>query len=391
MVNGSSILNCTGCNFNLSDQSLAGDAITVADGGSSNTQSGVIETVNSASQAVLSFTWAGSGSSHDTVTISGQKLLYSASAHFNAADQGGTITSLAVPAGTTVSAVDNANIVNLNNQPTATTANATVAIGGSKDLIDNVATFTLGEVGQAITGSGIPTGTTVATFVNSHEITLSNQPTLTQNGVGTWAIPGTTLLSATAQFTAGDVGASVSGGDVAGGSVITAVSSDGKSATLSAAATADGTGESITINRGTELGVVGECTEFGVPLGSPCDSFVGGNYASDGNTVTHNTLSGNSIGILANGPGFALAWSGPTFANLNAAWYSEASGNQFGTSSPPPNLWSGNSIAEAVDGTTTGFNVPGPLNTWDASNAGNSGFAPCNPTQADNGSASGFC
>jgi hypothetical protein len=122
-------------------------------------------------------------------------------------------------------------------------------------------------------------------------------------------------------------------------------------------------------------------------LGAPCDGFIGGYYASNGNSISGNSLSGNQIGALAEGPGALGGWNGPALdENLNNAWYGETNGNQFG---PPGNAWAGNTI-EAQDGTWSGLSTSPTLqNTWDPSNSGNSGFTPCDPSSATNGTTTG--
>jgi parallel beta-helix repeat protein len=382
MVTGGNVLTCNSCAFNLSDQSLSGDGISVTDG--TNTLNTNISTV-SGNTATLGASWTFAASSHLTVTITGQKLVYSASAAFNQADVGGTVTGTGIPAGTTILTVNGSTIATLNNQPTATSSTATITFSGTKNLLlASGGPFTSADVGMPITGTAIPAGTTVVSQTGTAAV-LSNSPTA--QGTNPWSISGTTVQSETAQFTAGDVGAAISGTGIPAGTKITAVASDGDSATMSAAATADGTGISITIDRSGELGVVGECTAFGVPLGAPCDGFIGGYYASNGNTISGNSLSGNQIGALAEGPGALGGWNGPALDEaLNNAWYGETNGNQFG---PPGNAWAGNTI-EAQDGTWSGLSTSPTLqNTWDPSNSGNSGFTPCDPSSATNGTTTG--
>jgi hypothetical protein len=195
------------------------------------------------------------------------------------------------------------------------------------------------------------------------------------------------------------VGALITGAGIPAGTTINAVSSTGGSATLSQPASSNESGDSITINRTTELGPEGECAEFGqsdaqsfsgTPLANACSTFIGGEFASDANTITGNLLSGAELGAIAIGPGSpSPAWNGPVLSadpTLNANWYAEDADNTFGGPPGAANGWSGNTLAEADDGSFSGFNSsPTLLNTWGSNNYGNNGDSPCDPSASFHG------
>lgn len=131
-----------------------------------------------------------------------------------------------------------------------------------------------GDVGKAVSGTGIPGGATIATVVPSTSFVLSAPAT----GARTDAGCGTTALSAVvtdSHCVAGDVGQAVSGAGIPGGTTVQSVV-PGVSITLSAAATATATvavtiqtttTESLIIqavSASTFDSIVGICTE---PLG----------------------------------------------------------------------------------------------------------------------------
>jgi hypothetical protein len=127
-----------------------------------------------------------------------------------------------------------------------------VTTSGSATLTSNTeAAFTAADVGNPITGApNIPAGTTIIAYTSATSVTLSNPATATGNPV-TFKIYGdgnrtltdavtantsTTITSATAYFTAADVGRPVVGTTITAGTTIASVQS-ATSATLSAAAT----------------------------------------------------------------------------------------------------------------------------------------------------------
>ena len=112
-----------------------------------------------------------------------------------------------------------------------------VLITGAATLTSAKANFAASEVGNPIAGSGIQNGTTIASVISETQITLSK--TATAGGFGKWftiygdgnrtvtdaitTAGATTLTSATAYFTAADVGRTVCGSTTLAGTKITSV------------------------------------------------------------------------------------------------------------------------------------------------------------------------
>jgi hypothetical protein len=113
-----------------------------------------------------------------------------------------------------------------------------VLTSGALTLTSATAAFTSADVGNPIAGPGIESGTTIASRTSPTQITLSQAATA--GGTGKWftiygdgnrsvtdaktTINSTTLTSATAYFTAADVGRMVCGSTTVAGAKITSVS-----------------------------------------------------------------------------------------------------------------------------------------------------------------------
>ncbi len=123
-------------------------------------------------------------------------------------------------------------------------------------------TFTSADVGSAVTGTGIPTGTSILSFTDATHVTLSknttaavNAMTLNTNRVITDAATtnaATTLGASTASaFNAGDVGRAISGPGIPNGTRIVSVTSGVP--TLSNAATASALTPTLTLHSGIPI------------------------------------------------------------------------------------------------------------------------------------------
>jgi hypothetical protein len=124
-----------------------------------------------------------------------------------------------------------------------------VTTNGSATLTSATAAFTSADVGNPITGTNIPAATTISGYTSATSVTLSQNATGSGSPT-TFKIYGdgnrtvidavtthgsTTLTSATAYFTAADVGRPVTGTTLSAGTTIISVQS-ATSATISAAA-----------------------------------------------------------------------------------------------------------------------------------------------------------
>ena len=208
----------------------------------------------------------------DGVSTIGTPNYTSASASFTDADRNRPFSGDHIPSGTTIAAVVDATTVTLSEAPTASGSGLTFtvdrntipdsgrAFSGSTLFFDFQRSFLDTDVGRAISGVNIAPGTTIVAVNNSFTVVLSNPAT--GDGSGTFRIArdtsndgvsssgSTTFTSASANFIADDVGKGISGTNIPAGTTIVAV--DGPTAvTLSANATADGTGLTFTIDRHT--------------------------------------------------------------------------------------------------------------------------------------------
>lgn len=132
---------------------------------------------------------------------------------------------------------------------------------GAATLTSATAAFTSADVRKPITGTGIQTGTTIASLSSATQVNLSKTATATGSsrvftvyGDGNRTITdavttsGSNALSSnTAYFTSADVGRPVCGSSIAAGATITSVSSDNKAVTMSAAANATVATSNVTI------------------------------------------------------------------------------------------------------------------------------------------------
>lgn len=135
-----------------------------------------------------------------------------------------------------------------------------VTTNGSSTLTSASAAFTSMDAGNPITGTNIPSGTTISAVNSSTSITMSKNATA--SGSSLWfSIYGdgnrtvmdavttngsTTITSNTAYFQAADVGRPIVGASIASGTTIQSVSNS-TTATLSSAATADYANLTVTI------------------------------------------------------------------------------------------------------------------------------------------------
>jgi hypothetical protein len=135
-----------------------------------------------------------------------------------------------------------------------------ILTNGATTLTSAKANFSASDVGNPIVGPGIQTGTTIASRTSATEVTLSQ--TATAGGSGRWftiygdgnrtvtdaktTAASTTLTSATAFFTAADVGRTVCGSTTVAGAKITSVSNS-TTAIMSHPASASSPASEVTI------------------------------------------------------------------------------------------------------------------------------------------------
>ena len=207
----------------------------------------------------------------DGVSTIGTPNYTSLTADFRPDDQGKPIRGTDIPDGTTIQTVVDATTVTLSQPPTAdgsglafTIDRDTYQFSGrfavGQTHIDNfAASFTPFDVGKGISGDGIAPDTVILSVTSASSAVMSKPATATEfsstitiarttfvDGASTSGTP--TFASASASFTAADVGKAISGTDIAPGSTILAVV-DAQTVTMSQNATGTGTGLTFTVER----------------------------------------------------------------------------------------------------------------------------------------------
>lgn len=181
---------------------------------------------------------------------------------------------------------------------TRTVADGVLAVG-STNLSSATAAFTPNDVGRPVTGTGIPTGTTIASRTSATQVVLSAAATaggsaksFTVYGDGNRTVidaattaGGTTLTSNTAYFTAADIGRPVCGTSIPAGTTIASIA-----------------------NRSTAV------------LSSGANATVAKSYVSIGGTVVVYTVTGNNITRTENGELTTIASSTDSLLPQTTDW-----------------------------------------------------------------------
>lgn len=173
----------------------------------------IITGLNGDQRALLSNNHTSTVDRHSLDWVAKGKIkaeLTSATANFSSADIGHVVIGDNIPAGTTITAIQSSTKVTLSKTPTATGSGLHWEIVGVIFNTYDTATgnFTAADVGKSISGTNLQSGTTIATYVSATRVTLSKIPTAEGTGLS-WTLTEPVSLiytSATAAFTAGDVG-----------------------------------------------------------------------------------------------------------------------------------------------------------------------------------------
>lgn len=236
----------------------------------------------------------------DGATTANSRTVTSATGAFDAtADIGALIKSTNLPANTFIVKRNSSTSVEVSNPATATSSGQTMTImrgvevftcplsakpgqrmrfdaaltSGDATLTSATAVFTSADVGSSIAGTGIPAGTTIASYTSATSVEMSaNASATVTDGLLIVAPKGgravvdavtngtNTLTSAGAAFTPADIGKRVTGTNIANDTYIASLNS-ATSVVLSRAAQASATGGNLIIADKTappvaELGIV---------------------------------------------------------------------------------------------------------------------------------------
>jgi hypothetical protein len=222
-----------------------------------------------ASKTAVSLTIANSStrSVADGVTTLNSTNISSASADFLPADVGRIVTGTNIPGYDTIASVTSTTAAVLTtkatasgtlqtftigaNEQTSTTREVTDAIvtAGSTTLSSNSANFQASDAQLPVIGCGVPTGDYIASVTNPTTAVLNAAATLTRPFVvsdGVTTLNSTTVTSASAGFSAAcDTDKGITGTGIPAGAYISKVT-NGTTVTISAKATANGSGVTLT-------------------------------------------------------------------------------------------------------------------------------------------------
>ncbi|MGC2416022.1 MAG: PEP-CTERM sorting domain-containing protein [Stellaceae bacterium] len=236
---------------------------------------------------------------------------------------GDAVTGTGIPAGTTVATVVDSHTITLSKTATATgTTSATYTFTKSGKTtngsytITGITSTTAIKAGDAITGTGIPPGTTVATVVDSHTVTMSNKAT-TGAGTHTYtyalSTSGTTtgpsnVINNLASVSGIHIGDVITGTGIPANTTVTAIGTN--SITMSNNATAANSGSKTITSPDVTSQIFQRVADVPGVAGStpvPCTGSTGqtGNcggslIAPPASTDTHSP-TGTSPGDVANG------------------------------------------------------------------------------------------
>jgi hypothetical protein len=144
----------------------------------------VVGTIN---KAIVDYGARGTRTVTDGVTTNASATLTSATAAFSSQDVGNPITGTNIQAATTISGVTNATTVTLSKTATASGSGVTFKVygdgnrtltdmvtnNGSPTLTSATAYFTAADVGKPVVGTTIPAGTSISSVTNATTATLS--------------------------------------------------------------------------------------------------------------------------------------------------------------------------------------------------------------------------
>ena len=130
----------------------------------------------------------------DAVIVEGDATVTSATAAFTAEDVGRTISGSGIPAGATIVTRNSATSIELSapaNHADVRTVTDAVTVNWDATLTSATANFTAADVGKTVTGAGIPGATTILSVTSATEVEMSANAT----GAGTTVVIGTASKS----------------------------------------------------------------------------------------------------------------------------------------------------------------------------------------------------
>lgn len=271
---------------------------------------------------------------------------------------GYNISGAGIPAGTTVTNLQNATPQSTGNIATGGVGGA-ILTSGSNVLADVTGTMNL-LPGQTISGTGIPLNTTIAS-ISGNSVTMSanatsSSPTTTTSATVT---SGSNVLTAVTTTVGFNVGQPISGTGIPANTLITAIGTN--TITMSANATATNTGVTCTTSTYTTITATGNLiTSVAAIAGFAVGQVISGVGIPSGTTIT--AISGSNITIsntlTATATGSTISASGTIVtmsANASATTLQENITIAGGTTGTP--LWcAGNTTNIQLNGYPTNVN-----------------------------------
>ena len=264
---------------------------------------------------------------------------------------GDTISGLTIPVGTTVGTVVNGTTLQLSQAATANATNITATFFNEADsktvTMDDTSSVTAGD---SISGTGIPSGATVESVDDGTTLTVSQSATADGTDITATfvndATARTVTMDDTSAVTADD---SISGTGIPSGTTVVSVDS-GTSLTISQNATADGTNITATfVNQTVARTVTMDDTSSVVP-----GSSIAGAGIPSGTTVvsvdsgTSLTISQNATADSTN---ITAVFNNVTAVyQINTGLDSQVGGTGWGSSTWSRDTWgSGSSVSTATE------------------------------------------
>lgn len=130
----------------------------------------------------------------DAVIVEADATVTSATAAFTVEDVGRPISGAGIPAGATIASRNSGTSIELSapaDHADVRTITDAVTVNGDATMTSATAVFVAGDVGKTVTGAGIPGGTTIASRTSATEVELSQNAT----GAGTTVVIGTASKS----------------------------------------------------------------------------------------------------------------------------------------------------------------------------------------------------
>jgi hypothetical protein len=184
--------------------------------------------------------------------LTADTLVTSATANFTSADIGSAVTGTGIRSGSVISVVNDPTSVNISQPATTSAIGVSITISRITTFTSATAVFVSGDVGSLVNATGIPANTIISSRTNATTVVLSQTAPAAGSAITALITPAYTVTSATAGFQTTDINDVVISTDVPVGTVIIAVAG-GTAALLSQKPTTNTTGVTLKLTRTAEV------------------------------------------------------------------------------------------------------------------------------------------